>query len=67
MNQTDEVAAALLASAQEGHQWPDKMPDSVRRQVILWDGKSLYWALSAVEGKGGQAGGRQGVQEAHRS
>ena len=33
MNNTDEVAAAVqrvLASAQQGHQWPDKMPDSIR-------------------------------------
>ena len=57
-NDADEVATAVqrvLATAQEGHEWPDKMQDSVLRQVILADGKCLYWALSAVEGKGRQA------------
>ena len=52
------MAAAVqrvLASAQDGHEWPDKRPDSAGWQVIPGDGKCLYCALSAVDGKGGQA------------
>ena len=55
---TDEVAAAVqqdLSSAQEGHEWPDEMPDGVRQQIIMGDGKCTYWALSAVQGRDGQA------------
>ena len=44
----------LLASAQDGHKWPDEMPGSARLQVIARDGKCLYWALSAKDGKGRQ-------------
>ena len=33
------------------------MPDQARRQVIPGDGKCLYWALSAVDGAGGQPAG----------
>ena len=54
----DEVAAAVqrvLDSAQDGQQWPEEMPDGARRQVIPGNGKCLYWALSAVDGTGGQA------------
>ena len=57
-NDADQVVAAVqwvLASAHKGHAWPEKMLDSGRRQVIPGDGKYFYWALSAVEGKGGQA------------
>ena len=57
-NDTDKVAAAvqrLLASAQEVQERPDETPDGVRRPVIPGDGKCLYWALSLVEGQGGQA------------
>ena len=57
-NDADEMALAVqrvLASAQEGHEWPAEMPDSARRQVIPGDGNCLYWALSAVDGKGGRA------------
>ena len=43
----------LLASAQDGHEKPDQMPDRRRRQAIPGDGKCLYWAISAVEGRGG--------------
>ena len=53
-----EVAAAVqrvLDSAQDGQEWPEKMPERARRQVILGNGKCLYWALSAVDGAGGQA------------
>ena len=60
------MAAAVqrvLASAQEGHRWPDGMPDSLRRQVIPGDAKCLNWALSAVEGKGWQ-GAVDGVRRA---
>ena len=52
------MAAALqrvLVSVQEGHEWPDDMPDRARQQVIPGDAKCLYWALSAVDGKGWQA------------
>ena len=58
LNDADEVVAAVqrvLVSAQEAHEWTDEMPDSARQQVILADVKCLYWAVSAVEGKGGQA------------
>ena len=54
----DEVAEAgqwVLDSAQDGQEWPAVRPDRARRQVIPGDGKCLYWAISAVEGKGGQA------------
>ena len=54
----EEVAAAVqrvLDSAQDGQEWPEEMPDRARRQVIPGDGKCLYWALSAVDGTGGQA------------
>ena len=53
-----EVAAAVqrvLDSAQDGQEWPEEMPEGARRQVIPGDGKCLYWALSAVDGAGGQA------------
>ena len=53
-----EVAAAVQRmpdSAQEGQEWPEEMPETARRQVIPGDGKCLYWALSAVDGAGGQA------------
>ena len=53
-----EVAAAVqrvLDSAQEGQEGPEEMPERARRQVIPGDGKCLYWALSAVDGAGGQA------------
>ena len=45
----------ILDSAQDGQEWPEEMPDVARRQVIPGDGKYLYWALSAPDGKGGQA------------
>ena len=54
----DEVAAAVqrvLASVQDWNEWPDKMPDSARRQVIPGDVKCLCWALSEADGTGGQA------------
>ena len=54
----DEVAAAVqrvLDSAQDGQEWPEEMPEGARRQVIPGDGKCLYWALSVVDGRGGQA------------
>ena len=44
----------VLDSAQEGQEWPEEMPERARRQVIPGDGKCLYWALSAVDGAGGQ-------------
>ena len=53
-----EVAAAVqrvLDSAQDGQEWPAEIPDRARQQVIPGDGKCLNWALSAVDGKGGQA------------
>ena len=53
-----EVAAAVqrvLDNAQDGQEWPEEMPERARRQVIPGDGKCLYWALSAVDGAGGQA------------
>ena len=53
-----EVAAAvqiMLDNAQDGREWPEKMPERARRQVIPGDGKCLYWALSAVDRAGGQA------------
>ena len=53
-----EVAAAVqrvLDSAQDRQEWPEQMPDRARRQVIPGDGKCLYWALSVLEGKRGQA------------
>ena len=53
-----EVAAAVqevLDSAQEGQEWPEEMPERARPQVIPGDDKCLYWALSAVDGAGGQA------------
>ena len=52
------MAAAVqrvLDSAQEGQEWPEEMPERARRQVIPGDGKCLYWALSVVDGAGGQA------------
>ena len=58
MNDADEVAAAVqrvLASAQEGHQCPERMPDSVWRQVIPRGCECLYGALSALEGEDGRA------------
>ena len=39
------------------------MPERARRQVIPGDGKCLYWALSAVDGAGGQAAA-EGVRKA---
>ena len=45
----------LLDSAREGQEPPGEMPERARRQVIPGDGKCLYWALSAVDGAGGQA------------
>ena len=65
----DDVGAAVqrvLDSAQDGHEWPEEMPDRARRQVIPGDGSCLYWALSAVEGKSRQAaaeGGRKKLSE----
>ena len=53
-----EVAAAVqrvLDNAQDGQEWPEEMPEGAKRQVIPGDGKCLYWALSAVDGAGGQA------------
>ena len=53
-----EVAAAVqrvLDNAQDGQEWPEEMLERARRQVIPGDGKCLYWALSAVDGAGGQA------------
>ena len=53
-----EVVAAVqrvLDNAQDGQEWPEEMPDRVRRQVIPGEGKCLYWELSAVNGAGGQA------------
>ena len=53
-----EVAAAVqgvLDNAQEGQGWPEGMPERARQQVIPGDGKCLDWALSAVDGAGGQA------------
>ena len=53
-----EVAAAVqrvLDNAQGGQEWPEEMLERARRQVIPGDGKCLYWALSAVDGVGGQA------------
>ena len=53
-----EVAAAVqrvLDNAQDGQEWPEEMPERARRQVIPGDSKCLYWALSAVDGAGGQA------------
>ena len=44
-----------LDSAQEGQEWPAEVLDRARRQVIPGDGKCLYWALSAVDGKDGEA------------
>ena len=61
-NAANEVQAAVqpvLVSAQERHEWPDKMPDRARPQVIPGDGKCLYWALSAVNVKDGQAAADQ--------
>ena len=64
-----EVAAAVqrvLDSAQEGQGWPEEMPERARRQVIPGDGRCLYWALSAVDGAGGQAAAeevRRGLTE----
>ena len=57
-NDAGEVAAAVqrvLASGQDGHELPEEMLDRARRQVIPGDRKCLYWALSAVGGKGRQA------------
>ena len=45
----------VLDSAQDGQEWREKMPDRARQQAIPGDGKCLYWALSAVDGAGGQA------------
>ena len=53
----------VLDSAQDGQQWPEEMPDRARLQVIPRDGKCLFWALSAVDGKGGQAAA-DGVRKA---
>ena len=53
-----EVAAAVqrvLDNAQEGQETPEEMPERARRQVVPGDRKCLYWALSAVDGAGGQA------------
>ena len=53
-----EVAAAaqrVLDNAQDGQEWPEEMPERARRQFIPGDGKCLYWAVSAVDGAGGQA------------
>ena len=53
-----EVAAPLqrvLDNAQDRQEWPEEMPERARRQVIPGDGKCLYWALSAVDGAGGEA------------
>ena len=53
-----EVAAAVqrvLDNAQDGQEWPEEMPERARQQVTPGDGKCLYWALSAVDGAGGQA------------
>ena len=61
-----EVAAAVpgvLDSAQDGQEWPEEMPERARRQVIPGDGKCLYWALSAMDGAGGQAA----VEEVRRA
>ena len=51
------MAAAVqrvLDSARVGQEWPEEMPERARRQVIPGDGKCLYWALSEVNGAGGQ-------------
>ena len=45
----------VLDSAQEGQEWPEEMPERVRRQVIPGDCKCLYWAISAMDEAGGQA------------
>ena len=45
----------VLDNTQDGQEWPEEMPERARRQVIPGDGNSLYWALSATDGAGGQA------------
>ena len=63
---TAEVAVAVqrvLDNAQDGQEWPEEVPERARRQVIPGDGKCLYWALSAVDGAGGQAA----AEEVHRA
>ena len=45
----------VLDNAQDGQESPEEMPDRARRQVIPGDGRCLHWALSAVDGAGGQA------------
>ena len=58
MSYTAEVAVAVqrvLDNAQDGQEGHEEMPERARRQVIPGDGKCLYWALSAVDGAGGQA------------
>ena len=57
-SEADEAAAALqrvLDSAQDGQEWPEEMPDGAGRKVIPGCGKCLNWALSAMDGTGGQA------------
>ena len=61
-----EVAAAVqrvLDNAQDGQEWPEEMPERGRRQVIPGDGMCLYWALSAMDGAGGQAA----AEEVHKA
>ena len=57
-----EVAAAVqrvLDNAQDGQEWPEEMLERARRQVIPGNGKCLYWALSAVDGAGREAGAEE--------
>ena len=53
-----EVAAVVQRvqdNPQDRQEWPEEMPERARQQVIPGDDKCISWALSAVDGAGGQA------------